>query len=150
MPYLVDTNVLLRWSHPTDPSRPLVRAAVAALAQRGEELYVAPQNLFEFWNAATRPLDRNGFGLSIPQADAALSAIESFFLLAADSAAVYPEWRKLVQTIGVTGVKVHDARLAAHCRVHRITHILTLNVTDFQRYPRITPVHPSRLTPGIP
>lgn len=34
----------------------------------------------------------------------------------------------------VLGVQVHDARLAAAMYVHRVNHILTLNVSDFSRF----------------
>jgi hypothetical protein len=45
-------------------------------------------------------------------------------------------------SVGVSGVQVHDARLAAVMRVHGLTHILTLNAADFARYPGIIAVHP--------
>ena len=52
----------------------------------------------------------------------------------ADSPAVYPEWRRLVVAYGVSGVQVHDARLAAFMRVHTVSQILTFNTADFARY----------------
>jgi predicted nucleic acid-binding protein len=51
----------------------------------------------------------------------------------------------MVVAYGVSGVQVHDARLAAAMRVHGMTHILTFNPADFQRYPGITVVHPANL-----
>jgi len=39
-----------------------------------------------------------------------------------------------VVSFGVSGVQVHDARLVAAMTVHGVTHILTLNPTDFARY----------------
>jgi hypothetical protein len=42
----------------------------------------------------------------------------------------------------VSGAQVHDARLVAAMHVHGLTHLLTLNVPDFTRYPGITIVHP--------
>ena len=147
MPFLVDTSILLRWSRTTDPDYILARDAVETLYQRGEQQFVTPQNLIEFWNVATRPSNNNGFGLSLSDAAATLTQIETFFILAPDSPNVYPEWRNLVQTVGVSGTQVHDARLAAHCRIHGITDIPTFNVQDFQRYPGLTAIHPSAFTP---
>jgi hypothetical protein len=46
----------------------------------------------------------------------------------------------------VSGVQVHDARIAAAMRVHGVTHLLTLNTGDFTRYPGITAVHPATLS----
>jgi hypothetical protein len=43
----------------------------------------------------------------------------------------------------IAGVQVHDARLAAAMRVHGVSHILTLNLTDFIRFADlIAVVHP--------
>lgn len=62
---------------------------------------------------------------------------------------MYLEWRRLVVAHSVSGVQVHDARLAAAMLVHRIPYLLTLNARDFARYPGITALHPSEVTDGI-
>ena len=94
---------------------------------------------------ATRPVDRNGFGLNIADVDRETKAIEKGMVLLPDSEAVYQEWRRLVVAHAVSGVKVHDARLAAAMKVHGVTHLLTLNPDDFTRYPHITATHPGSL-----
>jgi len=142
MRYLVDTNVLLRWPRPSDPLYPTAKDAVERLLATGHDLHVSTQNLVEFRNVATRPTDRNGFGMSPAQADAELDSLERVFSLAPDDAGVYPVWRNLVSTHSVSGVQVHDARLVAVMRVHGLTHLLSLNTADFERYTEVTPVHP--------
>ena len=72
MIYLVDTNVLLRFLHQTDPHYPVAVNAVDTLKASGNLLYTTFQNLIEFWNVSTRPTTRNGFGLSIQQTNALL------------------------------------------------------------------------------
>jgi predicted nucleic acid-binding protein len=52
------------------------------------------------------------------------------------------KWRRLVVVHAVVGVKVHDARLVAAMHVHGVSHLLTLDEEDFNRYPGITVVHP--------
>jgi predicted nucleic acid-binding protein len=143
--WLVDTNIILRWSAPADPLHSLAVPVVALLCSRGDQVFVSPQNLIEFWNVATRPLKRNGFGYSVQQAEASLAGIEAFFPIAPDTPDVYREWRHLITTHRVSGVQVHDARLVAVMRVHGLTSILTLNVADFQRYPGIQVVHPQNV-----
>jgi predicted nucleic acid-binding protein len=150
MPYLVDTNILLRWAQPNHPQYALVRQALDILQKRGDAVYVTPQNLIEFWNSATRPLNRNGFGMTPAQVEQRLLSVEGYFRLAPDTDAIYPAWRHLVTTIGVSGVQVHDARLVAVMEVHGLTHILTFNTTDFARYPGIIAVHPQDLIPPSP
>jgi predicted nucleic acid-binding protein len=93
----------------------------------------------------TRPLDRNGFGLTVADAEREVQAIEAGMILLPDGEAVYREWRRIVVQQSVSGVQVYDARLAAVMYVHRVGHILTLNVSDFGRFSNLTAVHPSSI-----
>jgi predicted nucleic acid-binding protein len=117
--------------------------ATSALLGRGEKIYIAPQNLIEFWNVCTRPADRNGLGFTTTEAETELKRLKSLFPLLSDVPAIYPEWERLVIAYAVKGVQVHDARLVAVMRVHGLTHVLTFNVADFARYQEITTVRPS-------
>jgi len=116
--------------------------ALVALRIGGERLSITPQNLVEFWAVATRPVERNGLGLSVEAADAELARLESFFPVLPETPAIYPEWRRLVVTYRVTGLRIYDARLVASMQVHGISHLLTFNGDDFRRYTEITVVHP--------
>jgi predicted nucleic acid-binding protein len=139
---LVDTNILLRITRRSDPQHKIVDAALARLAGEGTTLYYTHQNIAEFWNAMTRPVDRNGLGLSVAETDREVHAIEAGMSLLPDNEAVYREWRRLVVRHNVSGVQVHDARLAAAMFVHGVSHILTLNVADFSRFDGLTALHP--------
>ena len=134
MEYLVDTNILLRLVQRNDPLNPVIRNAVRKLKNDGNIMLITPQNCAEFWNVATRPATKNGFGLTPKDADRQLRLIERIFPLLSDVPTVYPEWRKLVVKFGVSGVQVHDARLAATMKANNITYILTFNTVDFIRY----------------
>jgi len=132
--YLVDTNVLLRFADRIDPLRATVCNAIRALRADGHVLRSTSQNFAEFWSAATRPADKNGWGLTPKSADRWLRCVERIFPLLPDSASACAEWRRLLVAFGVSGVKVHDARLVAVMIDYGITHILTLNAADFARY----------------
>lgn len=134
MIYLTDTNFLLRFSYQTDPRHRIVRLAARKLRAAGHQLQAVSQNFAEFWNASTRPIDRNGFGLTPLGADRHLRRIEQLFPLLPDSPAVYSEWRQLIVNYSVSGVQVYDARLVAAMISHGVTHILTFNTADFARY----------------
>lgn len=140
--HLLDTNILLRLSKRDSPEYPLVRGALKALHSRGAPLCYTPQNVGEFWNVSTRPIERNGYGLSILEADEEVRRIERVFLLLQDTETIYHEWRRLVMTHFVSGVQVHDAHLVAAMNAHGVTHLLTLNARDFDRYSGIMAVHP--------
>jgi predicted nucleic acid-binding protein len=138
----MDTNVLLRLSKEDDPHYALVRSATEALIEKQAHLCYAPQNISEFWNVCTRPGSHNGFGLSIKETDVRVCAIERIMTLLPDNEQIYWVWRDLVVNNSVSGVQVHDARLAAAMQVHAIPRILTLNQPDFARYTNIQVVHP--------
>jgi predicted nucleic acid-binding protein len=119
-----------------------VRAVSRFLAD-GTPVYFTLQNIAEFWNAATRPADKNGLGFSIPFTLSEVKKIESLLTFLPDTPAVYAEWKRLVVDHGVSGVKVHDARLVAMMKTHGVHRILTFNTADFKRYPGIEVIHPA-------
>jgi predicted nucleic acid-binding protein len=141
-PYLVDSNILLRWIKPDHSDYPAIVSAIDDILQRQGVLCYTSQNLAEFWNTSTRPVDRNGYGLSPGETDRRAKFFENRLRLLPDSLAAHEEWRKLLVTHGVSGVQVHDARLVAAMRVHGLKHILTFNDKDFARYTEIQAVHP--------
>ena len=55
MPFLADTNILLRVLQRGDPDHIIIRAALRKLKLRGETIYYFSQNLAEFWRVCTRP-----------------------------------------------------------------------------------------------
>jgi predicted nucleic acid-binding protein len=147
MATLVDTSILGRLANRADAAHGLAQAAVAELHRRGEVLHITAQNLIEFRNFATRPTGVNGLGLGSAAASGVAASFEAAFPLLEETPAVYPAWRALVDSLGVIGKQVHDARLVAVCHVHGVTHLLTFNVGHFTRLavtsPGIVVVEPS-------
>lgn len=133
MTCLVDTNILVRLAVPSDPRHLSARRAVEALLAE-EGLYAASQNFIEFWNVATRPVEKNGLGLTITTADQVLRSFEQAFSRLPEPAEIYDRWRDLVVRFGVSGTRVHDTRLVAIMLVNDIVRILTFNAADFRRY----------------
>ena len=74
--HLIDSNILLIIVRRDDRDHAVVDAALARLAIGGATLYYTQQNIAEFWNVATRPADRNGFGLTAAAVDREIRAIE--------------------------------------------------------------------------
>lgn len=144
MAYLIDTNVLLRSVDPAHLMYPDATGAISLLRNQKETLCIVPQNLIEFWNVYTRPANRNGLGHTPEEAGGEIRRLKAFFIVAADTADIYDVWERVVAQYQVSGVNVHDARLTAAMLVHGMTHILTFNTEDFNRYAgEITPVHPT-------
>ena len=134
MIYLVDTNILLRFSRHEDPRYQIAREVVHKLQVNGHQLQTTLQNFAEFWNVSTRSANQNGFGRTPVETDDLLQDLEEAFPLLPDLPVVYRVWRQLIVKYDVSGVQVHDARLVATMLVHDVKHILTFNTQDFIRY----------------
>src|SRR5215469_4102428 len=108
MSVLVDTNVLLRSIEPRHPMHHLAAHLVQVLRQRGEQLLIVPQNVYEFWVAATRPVAQNGLGLTAQEAEAEVARLKLLFVARNDSAAIFPQWERIVVQHQVIGKSAHD------------------------------------------
>ena len=143
--YLVDRNILIRLVKRDHPENALVRKAVNNLKEKVISLAFRLQNMAEFLNASTRPKERNGFGICVKETEDNAREIERSFIFPADNKSVYLEWRPLVTTYRVSGIQVHDARLAAAMFAHQIDSILTFNASDFSRFECLTAIHPNKV-----
>ena len=111
---------------------------------------VVPQNLYEFWAVATRPIAANGLGLTIPEAQKEIARIKRLFHLLADLPSLLDEWERVVGTHACAGRVSFDARLVAAMVTHGVTTILTFNGADFARFPGIAVIDPAALTASSP
>jgi predicted nucleic acid-binding protein len=134
MRVLVDTNILLRSAQPNHPLGPQAIRAVSKLLRQNDAVFFCPQNITEFWNVATRPVEKNGLGFSPEEALQEVSSIESLLALLPDIPAIYTIWKQLVQDHRVQGVKVYDARLVAVMSAHAVDSVLTFNSSDLKRF----------------
>lgn len=142
MSILLDTNILTRAAQPGHPMYRDALDSLDALRQRGEVLSIVPQNLYEFWAVATRPLSANGMGMTPAQAEAELSSLKSLFRFLSDTPSVYTEWERLVSQYAVSGKNAHDTRLVAAMVVHGLSQLLTFNAGDFNRFSGISVLTP--------
>jgi predicted nucleic acid-binding protein len=142
MNYLVDTNILTRISDPAHAMHQEALDAVTLLIQQGHRVHVVPQNFYEFWVVATRPVSVNGLGKTAAEALLDLTNLADLFLWLDESPPVYSVWERLVTGTPILGRNAHDARLVAAMTVHGLTHLLTFNVQDFRHYASILAATP--------
>lgn len=143
MKTLLDTNILARYLEAGATQHQAAVESVAVLRERGHEICLVPQNLYELWVVCTRPVGQNGFGMTSQQAESELVRLKKVCLFLDDNPQLFVEWEQLVTRHQVIGKNGHDARLVAAMKIHAIPRLLTFNEQDFKRYPDI-----EVLTPG--
>ena len=149
MRILVDTNVLVRSVEVGHSHHQVSVAAIEELRKQHHRVRTVPQVYYEFWAVATRPLDKNGLGMSPTDAHAALFDFKRLIPVLRDERAILALWEQLVSSLGVRGKQSHDAHLAAAMQKHGISHLLTFNPADFKRFSFITTLSPSDVASGI-
>ena len=145
---LLDTNVLLRVADRQSKHHSVAFGAISELRHQGHELRTVPQNVYEFWVVATRPLDRNGLGLTAEETASRLDEFRRLVPLMRDERGVFTAWQTLVVQHGVIGKNAHDARLVAAMLRHGLNHLLTFNRQDFARYSEVTVWTPDEVVSG--
>ncbi len=148
MKILVDTNVLLRIAQGTHPQRPNALESIVRLTAEDVELCLVPQVLYEFWVAATRPLEVNGLGMDCSAAEQSLDELTQDFRLLRDERGIYGHWRSLIAAHRVHGKVAHDARLVAAMQRHGVQRLLTFNKPDFARFTSIVVFTPAEVLAG--
>ena len=148
MNVLLDTNVLIRYMRDTDPAHATVVSAVKAVWAAGHEPILVPQNFYELWVVATRPVANSGFGLSVPECSGMFGRIDAAFSVLADAPSLLATWRGLVARHDCKGKIAHDVRLVAAMQTHGMTHLLTFNGIEFARFPGVTVLDPAQVAAG--
>jgi predicted nucleic acid-binding protein len=133
---MLDTNVLLA---ATDEGRAEHRDALTVVndwAAGHTDLCTSGQILREYLVVATRPTERNGLGLSLPDALGNVRAIRERTTLLAEDSKVADLLLGLLADVECRGKQVHDANLVATMLVHGIGTVVTMNLEDFARFER--------------
>ena len=145
MKCLVDTNLLLRSVQSSHPMSSAASGSINSLLRKGEQLFIVPQTVVEFWCVATRPQSANGLGLTVSETQDRISVFRKALTLLSETEGIFESWEGLVVKYQVTGKKVYDTRLVASMLVLGISHLLTFNEADFKRYYEITVVNPQQI-----
>jgi predicted nucleic acid-binding protein len=148
MNVLLDTNVLTRIVNNVEPLYSKALQSVMILRSQGHDPCIVPQNLYEFWAVATRPLEQNGLGMTASETRAELNYFAPPLIrLFRDERAILPRWQDLVRAHDVLGKATHDARLVAAMLRHGIFYILTFDVS-LSRFDEVTVLTPDAVLSG--
>jgi predicted nucleic acid-binding protein len=141
---LGDSNVLLHLTNEISTEHASASRAVRLLQDDDAILLYTSQNLAEFWNVCTRT-GPGGLGLSLQEAASRLTVVESQFSFMAETENTDEILKDLLIRYEVSGVQVHDARLAAGMLSNEVKEILSFDRNDFRRFKELSVIHPGDL-----
>ena len=138
----VDTNILVYAHREDSPWHEQAFACLAALAQ-GRAAWAIPWPcLHEFLGIVTHPRiykPPSPLQMALAQVEAWLEAPS--LVLLAETGSYWPELRAVLTAGRVAGAQVHDARLAALCRLHGVAELWSAD-RDFGRFPALKTRNP--------
>jgi len=143
--YLLDTNIVLRFTDTNSSQYDLVINAISQILKEGDQCFITSQVVIEFWVVATRPIAVNGLGWTVEETEQAVKMLINQFKLLEETPNIFLLWLNLVTTHNISGKHTHDLRIQAVMLAHNISHILTLNPKDFIKIEGIHIIHPTSL-----
>lgn len=138
----IDTNLLVYAHREDSPWHDQAYARIAELAEGRMPWTIPWPCLHEFLAIVTHP---RIYGPPTPLA-AALGQVDAWLespsvILLAESEGYWPELRDALKEGQIAGPQVHDARIAALCRLHGVRELWTAD-RDFGRFPGLTVRNP--------
>ncbi len=138
----LDTNVLVYAHREDSPWHDVADARIVELAEGRTPWAIPWPCLHEFLAIVTHP---RIYAPPTPLA-AALDQVEAWLespslVLLSESEEYWPELRSTLQDGRVVGAQVHDARIAALCKLHGVQKLWTAD-RDFGRFPGLTVRNP--------
>lgn len=132
----LDSNVLVYATIAQSPLYPTAQKAITDLKQAGTETWISRQVLREYLATLTRPQTFLGIGkpIPVPTLTAEVRHFQSQYRIAEEVHQVTEELLNLMFRYSAGGKQVHDANIVATMIVYGISHLLTHNVTDFNRF----------------
>ncbi|MFN8372439.1 MAG: type II toxin-antitoxin system VapC family toxin [Anaerolineae bacterium] len=129
----LDTNIVIRANVAEAPFHSECLTAVQHLRAVGHELWLSRQVLREFAAVLTRP---QGFVDPRPVATVVerVRYLQTHFYVTDEGLAVTDKLLELLLKIAGGGKQVHDTNIVASMLVYGITHLVTLNTADFNRF----------------
>lgn len=138
----LDTNILVYAFHAESELHYPAQRALKSVIAEGEPWGIPSPCAHEFLTTLTRKRYLAN-PPTMPEALAFLNELQhehGAFILD-ESALHFRTLGEILQTSGVTGAKVHDAKIAAICRDHGVHELLTAD-RDFSWFPWLNAVNP--------
>jgi hypothetical protein len=138
----VDSNLLIYAHREDSPWHNAAYARIAELAEGPAAWAIPWPCIHEFLSIVTHPriyAPPTPLEKAIDQVEAWLESPN--LVLLSESGDYWPQLRSILQTGGVSGPQVHDARVAALCQQHGVSELWTID-RDFSRFPGLTVRNP--------
>jgi len=129
----IDTNILVYANASEAPCHKIALIALKQWRESGTEQWISAQVLREYMAILSRPQT-----FSVPiDSKLLLERVRYFqqrFRVVYETPVITEKLLMLTQNVEVGGKQIHDANIVATMLANNITHLLTHNITDFNRF----------------
>ncbi len=138
----IETNILVHAHRPEMPAHAKAKAAICELVSRGRRVGLVAHCLVEFTGVVTNPrIWKQPSSPAQVRAQILAWTAPPKMQVLTEQADFVQEFIDLVESSGVYGGGVHDARIAACCIAHGVRTLWTAD-RDFGRFPALRTVNP--------
>lgn len=129
----IDTNVLVYANAEEAPKHDLALSRIQDYRNDECAVWISSQVLREYLVCMSRP-QMFQKPVSIETLCQVVTEFRAAFYVAHDSPAVVERLLALVKEVPIGGKQIHDANIVATMLEHGVTHLLTDNAKDFERF----------------
>lgn len=126
----IDTNILVYASNIDSLWHSIATTAFEQIIKQNIQPCISTQVLREYFAVATRGTNPPPRSTVINE----ITALRNSCIVLPDSLRISNKLFEIVAKVGVGGRQIHDANIVATMQIYRISHLLTHNVQDFNRF----------------
>ena len=133
----IDTNILLEATDKGRAHQPDCQNFLEGLITTKQTAYITGQILREYLVVATRPVEKNGLGLSPNFAIRNINRFRSFLFQLDETPKTTQRLLELIEQNDLCGKRIHDAQIIAVMLENGINTIISYNHNDFACFDEI-------------
>lgn len=138
----VDTNVLIYANVADAPLHSVALSAIVSRYAAGVDIWISRQILREYLSVITRMNIQSPIPKPASLFTNRIRFFETHFQVVEETPQVTEKLLSLIEQFPVGGSQIHDANIVATMQVYGIRHLLTHNVSDFERFSEVITILP--------
>ena len=134
---MLDTNVLIEATDQNRVFHTIASDLFRNAWNAGVSLFISTQSLREYLVVATRPVEKNGLGLSLNKSLFNVQTFRNHTSLLPESVRASEVLLELAEHHRISGLRLHDLQILATADANGVNYLITANDKDFPKTSRV-------------